>query len=521
MRNSKNIWTRLCLAAATVLALFSLAAFAAAGTVMAAAAEEAAPETAAVPAAEEPAEAAGSLAADKTPAAEADQAVPYGSGEDAVAVMAEETADVSAVSDAPAEISAIAEVTSDEAAGPAAQSSASPEAEESLAGAKSAPAAAESLDEDAVAGMAEETADASAESDAPAEASAGAEVPSDEAAGPADQSSASAEAEESPASAKSAPAAAESLDEDAGAGVQEEASGILAAGSPAALAPRAAASGTTRVYLYVNLESLPQDARNNLSTNGTNAWVTVGYIDVPANVLPAALSSDIGKRYVFKDSYEPRIASGNTVKYPITYYRPTYGNGKGTRVDQNSYYQQIASYIDWNFKGLLVDSGASDYFGETGHSPSWHLDGYYNYSEKTLKVEKSVTGNFGDKARQYRFTASYDKPDGTSQTISFTLSDGESKLITVPSRTRITVTEDDYSGDDYDTTVTQGSSTQNSRTWSTGALEANTTVVFTNHREIQEPDVGIDLSSAPYLAILAGASVFGALFLIRFRRAQR
>lgn len=453
MRNSKNIWIRLCLAAATVLALFSLAAFAAAGTVMAAAAEEAAPETAAAPAAEEPAEAAGSLAADKAPAAEADQAVPYGSGEDAAA------------------------------------------------------------------GMAEETADASAVSDAPAEASASAEVPADEGAGTADQSSASAEAEESSASAKSAPAAAESLDEDAGAGVQEEASGILAAGSPAALAPRAAASRTTRVYLYVNLESLPMDARNNLSTNGTNAWVTVGYIDVPANVLPAALSSDIGKRYVFKDSYEPRIASGNTVKYPITYYTPTYGNGKGTRVDQNSYYQQIESYIDWSFKGLLVDSGANDY-SEAGQRPSWHLDGYYNYSENRLKVEKSVTGNFGDKARQYRFTASYDKPDGTSQTISFTLSDGESKLITVPSRTRITVTEDDYSGDDYDTTVTQGSSTQNSRTWSTDSLDANTTIVFVNHRAIT-PDVGIDLPSVPYLAILAGASVFGAFFLIRFRRAQR
>lgn len=519
MRNSKNIWIRLCLAAATVLALFSLAAFAAAGTVMAAAVEEAAPETAAAPAAEEPAEAAGSLAADKAPAAEADQAVPYGSGEDAAAGRAEETADASSVSDAPAETSAIAEVPSDEAAGPADQSSASPEAEESLAAAKSAPAAAESLDEDAAAGMAEETADASAESDAPAEASAGAEVPADEGTGTAAQSSASAEAEESPAAAKSAPAAAESLDEDAGAGVQEEASGILAADSPAALAPRAAAFRTTRVYLYVNLESLPKDARDNLSTNATGAWVTVGYIDVPASVLPTASPSSVGKGYIFKDLYEPRIASGNTVKYPITYYTPTYGNGKGTRVDQNSYYQQIASYIDWNFKGLLVDSGANDY-SEAGQRPSWHLDGYYNYSENRLKVEKSVTGNFGDKARQYRFTASYDKPDGTSQTISFTLSDGESKLITVPSRTRITVTEDDYSGDDYDTTVTQGSSTQNSRTWSTDSLDANTTIVFVNHRAIT-PDVGIDLPSVPYLAILAGASVFGAFFLIRFRRAQR
>lgn len=444
MRNSKNTWTRLCLAVAAALALFSLAAFAAAGTAMAAAAEEAVPETAAAPAAEEP-------------AVEANQAVPHGSGEDAAASMAEETAD------------------------------------------------------------------SSSESDVTAEASAGAEVPSDEGIGPAAQSSASSEAEEAPASAKSAPAAAESVGEDDGASAREDASGILAADNPAAPAPRAVASNTTRVYLYIYLESLPKDVQNYLSWHridkGTT-WVTVGYIDVPTNVLPAASSKDQGKGYVFHGLYEPLIASGSTVKYPISYYTPTYGKGMGTRVDLNEYYKQIESYIDWNHLGLCVANGASDYSSETGYGPSWHLDGYYNYSEVTLKVEKSVTGNFGDKARQYGFTAFYVKPDGTSQTVDFTLSDGESRLITVPTRTRITVTEDDYSGDDYGTTVTYGGTTTDGRTWSTDALDDNTTIVFTNHREIG-PDVGIDLSSAPYLAILAGASAFGALFLIRFRRAQR
>lgn len=333
-----------------------------------------------------------------------------------------------------------------------------------------------------------------------------------------------AESGEASAAAKSTSAAEEAADGEDGKSTDAADPGASAADYAAAIPSVAAApaAGTARVYLYVFLDSLPADVRNHLSShsvyNGT-MWVTVGYIDVPTSVLPAAQQGNVRRGYIFKDTYEPKIAAGNSVRYTIHYYTPDYGKGSGTRVDQNPYYQQIEAYVNWNQLGLCVADGADGYFGEAGYRPAWHLDGYYSYSEKTLNVKKAVTGNFGDKEREYGFTASYAKPDGAEETISFTLSDGESRLITVPTSTSITVTENSYSGDGYTTTVTHGDTTANGRTWSTDSLEENTTITFTNHRTIA-PDVGTDLASAPYLAVLAGASVFGALFFSRCCRTQ-
>ncbi len=417
--------------------------------------------------------------------------------------------------------------------------SAEPEAASEETAESAAESAAEAADPAAeeAAPSADETAKASSSAEASSEGAAAAETdasekssdktaPAGEPAATTDAPSAQ-DATEEPSAAEDG-TASETTPEEEGAGLVDSADetgsadpGTSAAEDTAAIAALAAAPAsrvaTVRVYLYIYLDSLPQEVQNHLSwhtVKNNTTWVTVGYIDVPTSVLPAALKDDIGSRYIFKTgdrAYEPRIAVGSSVKYSITYFTPNYGNASGIRVDQNAYYQQIAAYINWNQLGLVTDAGADGY-PEAGTRPTWHLDGYYTYSEKTLNIVKSVTGNFGDKDRKYSFTASCTRPDGSSESMSFDLADGESRLITVPTGTSITVTEESYAGDGYATTVTEGGSTAAARTWSTSSLADNTTVTFTNHREIV-PDVGADLAQAPYIAILAVALAAGALFL--------
>lgn len=503
-----------------------------------AAAEEAVPAAEEAPAAAEEAPAEEQAPAEETAPVAASEAV----AEEPAETAGEEAAETSGVQASNSTDGAAAETKADgqdastqiaskvEEADPAAENAAADEMAEAPAGgtgnASAAQAPADSA-ESSAAGASEDSGSSAAKT---AGLDAVTVLPADSLAGEDENASeAGTEADETSAAAKSAPAAFDEEDEespdaaDPGTSAADDTAAISSmAAAPAASVAAAPAAGMTRVYLYVYLDSLPTAVQNHLSShsvhNGT-MWVTVGYIDVPSSVLPTAQQGNVRKGYIFNDTYEPLIAAGSSVKYTIHYYTPNYGNGSGTQVDKNSYYQQIEAYINWNQLGLCVADGADDYVSETGSRPAWHLDGHYTYSEKTLKVEKSVTGNFGDKEREYGFTATYAKPDGVRETISFTLSDGESRLISVPTTTSITVTENSYSGDGYTTTVTHASTTASGRSWSTNSLEADTTITFTNHRTIT-PDVGTDLASEPYLAVLAGASAFGILFFVRTRKTQ-
>lgn len=126
---------------------------------------------------------------------------------------------------------------------------------------------------------------------------------------------------------------------------------------------------STRIYVYLKIES-----DGNVSDTGwqasANGWYTIGYIDVPASVLPAATTETSTE---FKDF--------NPVPYFDDIVR--HSNNANMSVDLKA--------LDWNDRahscGLhMTPNGATDY--NVGSTKQWHLDGYLyikQYSKVTVE----------------------------------------------------------------------------------------------------------------------------------------
>ena len=149
---------------------------------------------------------------------------------------------------------------------------------------------------------------------------------------------------------------------------------------------------------------------------------------------------------------------------------------------------------------------------------------------------KKVTGNSGDKNKKFHFTVTLTKPEnkevrsditatvaGTSQTnpsldwtkgsctYGFDLADGETaSLGNIPYGVTYTVAEDDYSTNGYTTTMS-GNSGEVSK--------AEQIAAFTNDKNSDNIDTGINLTTLPYILVFAGVIVIaGAAFITRRRK---
>lgn len=158
------------------------------------------------------------------------------------------------------------------------------------------------------------------------------------------------------------------------------------------------------------------------------------------------------------------------------------------------------------------------------------------YSAGTLNVTKKVTGNSGDKNKKFHFTVTLTKPEnkevrsditatvaGISQTnpsldwtkgnctYGFDLADGETaSLGNIPYGVTYTVAEADYSTNGYTTTMS-GNSGEVSK--------AEQTAAFTNDKNSDNIDTGINLTTLPYILVFAGVIVIaGAAFITRRRK---
>lgn len=162
----------------------------------------------------------------------------------------------------------------------------------------------------------------------------------------------------------------------------------------------------------------------------------------------------------------------------------------------------------------------------------------------TLTITKAVTGNFGDTNKSFHFTLNLKNASGQAITdaattdnklsggpngdYTFDLKSGKFISVTVPYGTKYAVTEvDPKKGTndtvDYKTTVTvsengSGTASSEDRMASSDGMTKDTTVTFTNNRNVK-PDVGVDLGSgAPYAAILGGLGAAGVAWMILKRR---
>lgn len=158
------------------------------------------------------------------------------------------------------------------------------------------------------------------------------------------------------------------------------------------------------------------------------------------------------------------------------------------------------------------------------------------YESGSLAVTKKVTGNMGDKTKEFEVTVTFTNANGAS-TISYTegtvtktinfvngtatavigLKDSETITFTnIPAGTTYTVSEEDYTGNNggYDAAVYKYSDTEEIKTISANDED---TVEITNNKNDGEINTGISLDSLPYVVVLAVA-LLGAVVLFTKKR---
>ncbi len=161
------------------------------------------------------------------------------------------------------------------------------------------------------------------------------------------------------------------------------------------------------------------------------------------------------------------------------------------------------------------------------------------YSAGTLEVTKDVTGNLGDKTKNYEvqvvFTAeegttvnsaiTYTNYKGETETIdpsdwsesgvyalTFDITDGSTvSFANIPYGVTYTVKESDYSSEGYTTTYT-------STDTDSVVNSASETVTITNDKGIDEPDTGLYTDMMPYVVVIGAAACAGAVFFVSRRR---
>ena len=169
---------------------------------------------------------------------------------------------------------------------------------------------------------------------------------------------------------------------------------------------------------------------------------------------------------------------------------------------------------------------------------------HYTPATTSIKLKKLVTGSMGDKQKKFHFTISIQKDsenatfkvdstsDSTSKTGSATVdlaNNEESSLTEIPVGATVTITEDDYSGDNggYTTTyeIDGSASDGTARVATISNIQAKDDatsaheIVFTNNKEAI-PDTGITVDSLPFITLLA-LSIAGGIFYLLSRYKKR
>ena len=163
----------------------------------------------------------------------------------------------------------------------------------------------------------------------------------------------------------------------------------------------------------------------------------------------------------------------------------------------------------------------------------------WKQSVTSVKVAKQVTGNFGDKTREFKFEITFTDANGkalrlvqtdkaptysiTSDTtvggekLTVLMKDkGEITLTNVPIGDTLVVTEIEASG--YQTSYKIGETeSQEGNVARYIVPENGGTITFINHRNVS-PDTGVFVDSLPYILIIACVAGAAALFLIRRRK---
>jgi hypothetical protein len=304
------------------------------------------------------------------------------------------------------------------------------------------------------------------------------------------------------------------------------------------------------IYRYIITETIPTTATE---TNGkmSNGYVTYDTTKYVANVVvvPATTTTtdDEGKettttQYVVKDivldngtinkpnsiEFTNHIAVADlTIAKEIT--RDT------TEVKSGQLYE-FQIMIPVKGETITLSSGDSDEEGNYVQA--------YIYNGNTKVVDDDATDEDGiartdENGLVKLYIKGADKDADVSEGNTFYLKAGETLKICAPASMIFKVAEKDYTSDGYTTSYTyyedgslSTSTKANSSLDKVAVTSANrvikgtvntagTTITFTNSREINTANTGINLDVIPYVLILVAAAVCGVVFISKKRHAVR
>ncbi len=154
----------------------------------------------------------------------------------------------------------------------------------------------------------------------------------------------------------------------------------------------------------------------------------------------------------------------------------------------------------------------------------------WKQSTVALKITKTVTGNFGDKNKEFQFSMKVDGgnsfelivngtalDNGSQSDYTFSLKHGESiEIKGIPVGKQIVLAE--TNADKYGVKFGENDMiTSGPRAVTIASLTADTEITVENDRNTQ-PDTGVFVDSLPYILIIACVAGVAALFLIRRRK---
>lgn len=176
----------------------------------------------------------------------------------------------------------------------------------------------------------------------------------------------------------------------------------------------------------------------------------------------------------------------------------------------------------------LYKAGDQIIVDETDAAAKNILYAIWKQSTVTLKITKTVTGNFGDKSKAFQFSMQVDGGNsfeltangtalakGSQSDYTFSLKDGENIVIEgMPVGKKIVLAE--TNAEQY--TVSFNDTVETNRNYvNEKGLTADTEIAVVNYRYTQ-PDTGVFVDSLPYILIIACVAGVAALFLIRRRK---
>lgn len=273
-----------------------------------------------------------------------------------------------------------------------------------------------------------------------------------------------------------------------------------------------AANPTT---IYQPGDKLPIDA--SMATNGIITLYAV-WGDKPVQTKLTYKANFEGAEHAEK-FYELENNATETIK--------SYGD---TGLSPRSGYEFLGWSEDPNAKETdkLYKAGDQIVVDNTDAANENILYAIWKQSTVTLKITKTVTGNFGDKSKAFQFSMQVDGGNsfeltangtalaqGSQSDYTFSLKDGENIVIEgMPVGKKIVLAE--TNAEQY--TVSFNDTVETNRNYvNEKGLKENTTIKVTNHRNVS-PDTGVFVDSLPYILIIACVAGVAALFLIRRRK---